>query len=117
MNRKRNRLALPAGYRLGRYRLGDQLGAGTFGITYLADDIELDRQVAIKEVLPRDIVARSEDGEVVAIHESDDDQLEWAKERFMQVASTIAACPHPHILEGYHTFRSSGTAYMVPLCR
>ncbi len=113
MSRTRNRLALPAGYQLGRYVLGAQLGAGSFGITYLANDTELQRQVAVKELLPRDIVSRGEDDQILAIDEADDDQWDWAQERFMQEATTVAACDHPNVLHVYETFRANGTVYMV----
>ena len=48
-----NLLALPAGTELvGDFRIKKVLGAGGFGITYLADEIALARQVTIKEYFP-----------------------------------------------------------------
>ena len=45
-------LALAPGFRLHEYRIERVLGQGGFGITYRARDIQLDREVAIKEYLP-----------------------------------------------------------------
>ena len=49
-----HRYALPSGHRVGDYRIEGFLGAGSFGITYLATDERLGRRVAIKEYLPSD---------------------------------------------------------------
>ncbi len=110
-NRRRSRLALPDGFRMGRYLIGDQLGAGGFGITYRAKDLQLNRLVAIKELLPTSIATRSNGIEVVA--ESEEDDWEWAQTRFIQEAETVAACEHPNVLQVYEVLRANGTVYMV----
>ncbi len=65
-----HRLALPAGYQLGKYRFIEVLGAGGFGINYLAEDSSLGRRVAIKELLPNDIATRIDGTTVVASRSS-----------------------------------------------
>ncbi len=47
-------MSLAAGSRLGRYEIRSKLGEGGMGEVYLAQDIKLDRTVAIK-VLPADL--------------------------------------------------------------
>ena len=59
--------AFPTGTVLNEYRLSGLLGAGAFGITYLARDTHLDKDVAIKEYLPNAFAARAADGTVVPI--------------------------------------------------
>ena len=55
-----NLIALPSGTELvGDYRIERVLGAGGFGITYLADEIALARLVTIKEYFPSDFAARA----------------------------------------------------------
>jgi serine/threonine protein kinase len=55
-----NLIALPSGTELvGDYRIERVLGAGGFGVTYLADEIALARLVTIKEYFPSDIAART----------------------------------------------------------
>jgi formylglycine-generating enzyme required for sulfatase activity/tRNA A-37 threonylcarbamoyl transferase component Bud32 len=108
-----HRLALPAGYQLGKYRLREVLGAGGFGITYLADDPSLGRRVAIKELLPNDIATRLDGTTVVAKTRSEEDNLAWARERFVDEGRALAACDHPNVVNVYEMIEANGTAYMV----
>lgn len=54
-----NLLALPQGTELGDFRIERVLGAGGFGITYLAHDTSLARKVTLKEYFPTDFAARA----------------------------------------------------------
>ena len=64
---KSNLLALPDGTELvGDYRIKRVLGAGGFGITYLAREMALARRVTIKEYFPADFAAR--EGTLSLIH-------------------------------------------------
>lgn len=108
-----HRLALPAGYQLGKYRLTEVLGAGGFGITYLAEDSSLSRRVAIKELLPNDIATRLDGSTVVAKTKGEEVNLEWARDRFVQEGRALAACDHPNVVNVFEMIEANGTAYMV----
>ena len=90
-----HRLALPAGYQLGKYLFERILGAGGFGITYLAEDKSLGRRMAIKELLPNDIATRIDGSTVVAKTKSEEQNLAWARDRFLKEGRALAACEHP----------------------
>ena len=62
--------ALPRGYALHEYRIDSVLGAGGFGLTYLATDANLNLKVALKEYLPGDFASRGEDSSVQPKSES-----------------------------------------------
>ncbi len=64
----------------GEYSLDRELGRGGMGIVYLARDVQLDRQVAIK-VLPTSLASRSD-----------------LRERFLREARTAASLSHPNIV-------------------
>ena len=108
-----HRLALPAGYALGKYHFIEVLGSGGFGITYLAEDRSLNRRVAIKELLPNDIATRIDGTTVAAKTKGDEESLEWARERFVNEGRALAACEHPNVVHVYEIIESNGTAYMV----
>lgn len=101
------------GYRLGNYELREQLGVGSFGITYLAYDRRNSRKVAIKELLPTMFATRCDTVRVVPHGANDEGQWRWAQDRFVTEAQTLAACVHPNVLRVFEVFRANGTAYMV----
>jgi serine/threonine protein kinase len=109
-----NLLALPQGTELvGDYRIKRVLGAGGFGITYLADELALARRVTIKEYFPTDFAARK--GEIAASPRSRDcaADYKWGLDRFIAEAQTLAKFDHPNIIRVYRYFRANNTGYMV----
>ena len=105
--------ALPAGTVLMEYRLSGLLGAGAFGITYLARDTHLDKEVAIKEYLPSAFAARAADGLVVPVTQQQERDYRWGLERFSQEARTLGRFSHPNIVHVNRYFELNGTGYMV----
>jgi serine/threonine protein kinase len=109
-----NLLALPTGTVLADdYRIERVLGAGGFGITYLAEEKPLARLVTIKEYFPADYAAR--DGDVEASPRSQDCEgdYRWGLDRFLEEAQTLAKFDHPNIVRVYRYFRANNTGYMV----
>ena len=112
--KERHRLALPLGYELGdRYQIREQLGFGSFGITYLAHDRVLSRNIVIKELLPTKLATRRDATRVEPNTPENADQWRRAQERFVQEARAIAAFEHPNVVEIFEAFQRNGTAYMV----
>ncbi|OGA96128.1 MAG: hypothetical protein A3G27_00505 [Betaproteobacteria bacterium RIFCSPLOWO2_12_FULL_66_14] len=107
------RNALPLRSMLQEYRIEQVLGAGGFGITYLACDTNLDKNVALKEYLPGELAMRSPDGKVVAQATGHEAGYRWGLERFLQEARTLAKFSHPHIVRVLRYFEANATAYMV----
>src|SRR2546426_11179364 len=79
----------------GEYRLERLLGKGGMGQVFLAHDLTLEREVAIK-VLPPDV---SQDDQVVR--------------RFQQEAKTAAKLDHPNIIPIYRVESEGGLNYFV----
>ena len=104
--------ALPAGYRLGSYRVVRVLGAGGFGVTYLCERGGLGVQVAVKEYLPNEIAVR--DGtEVHPKSAGDREGFEWGLRRFLDEARTLARFEHPNVVRVRDCFEANNTAYIV----
>jgi serine/threonine protein kinase len=108
-----HQFALPVGTLLMEYRVSGLLGAGAFGITYLARDTHLDKDVAIKEYLPSAFAARAADGNVVPITPQQEQDYRWGLERFGQEARTLARFSHPNIVRVNRYFETNSTGYMV----
>ena len=109
-----NLLALPDGTELvGDYRIRRVLGAGGFGITYLADEMALARLVTIKEYFPAEFAARSTTSEASPRSRDCAEDYQWGLERFIEEAQTLARFVHPNIVRVYRYFRANNTGYMV----
>ncbi len=86
--------------RLGRYALKGQLGAGGFGIVFLATDPALGRDVAIK--LPRG-------KQPIA----DTPLSDAAKQRFLKEARAAAKLRHPNIVAVFDHGEADDSVYIV----
>jgi serine/threonine protein kinase/HAMP domain-containing protein len=106
-------LALAPGFRLLEYRIERVLGQGGFGITYLATDVNLNSQVAIKEYLPEEIAFRAGDRSVSPNASRHRDRYREGLESFLVEARTLAAFRHPAIVRVARFFEAHRTAYMV----
>jgi eukaryotic-like serine/threonine-protein kinase len=83
------------GVTLGHYKITERIGAGGMGIVFKAQDLHLDRFVAIK-VLPPEKVADPE-----------------RKRRFVQEAKAASALNHPNIVTIHDIAREDGTDFIV----
>jgi formylglycine-generating enzyme required for sulfatase activity len=111
-----NTQALPAGTRLEEFVIERVLGAGGFGITYLAMDTHLGRKVVIKENLPAQFCFRNPSSMSVSprhTHGDDADNFLWSLENFSKEASMLASLDHPGIVKVLRSFQALGTAYFV----
>src|SRR5262245_54243732 len=102
-----NLVALPQDTVLaGDYRIERVLGAGGFGITYLAEETPLKRQVTIKEYFPVDFAARDQSQDVCPRSKNSEKDYKWGLERFLAEAQTLAKFDHPNIVRVYRYFRA-----------
>ncbi|RVU44472.1 serine/threonine protein kinase [Rubrivivax rivuli] len=106
-------LALAPGFRLHEYRIERVLGQGGFGITYLATDVHLNSQVAIKEYLPEEIAFRTGDRSISPNATQHRDRYREGLESFLVEARTLATFRHPAIVRVARFFEAHRTAYMV----
>ncbi len=107
------RNSLPLDSMLLEYRLESVLGAGGFGMTYLAYDTNLEKKVAIKEYLPVELAVRTLDGVIVPINSGTEYNYSWGLDSFLQEARLLAKFSHPNIVAVSRYFEANGTAYMV----
>ena len=79
----------------GEYSFQRELGRGGMGVVYLARDVQLDRDVAIK-VLPTHLARDPE-----------------ARDRFVREARMAAGLSHPHIVPIHRVSEASGFVFFV----
>ena len=98
----------------GSYRIIRTLGRGGFGITYLAEQVMVRRQVCVKEFFPKGYYKR--DGDTHNITLSSDgfgQMMDKFKTKFLKEAQIIAGLDHPNIIRIHDVFEENGTAYYV----
>ena len=104
---------LPIGTRLHEFEVLRVLGAGGFGIVYLAMDHTLQRQVAIKEYMPSALVTRA-DGVIVSLRSaSHAETFEVGLHSFINEARLLAQFDHPSLVKVHRFWEAHGTAYMA----
>ena len=84
-----------SGENISHYKIISAIGAGGMGEVYLAEDTKLDRQIALKILLPE--IAK------------DDDRVR----RFVQEAKAASALNHPNILTVYEIGETDGKNYIA----
>src|SRR5213075_1926211 len=83
--------------KLGRYRILGELGRGAMGAVYRAVDPLIEREVAIKTLLP-DLPA---------------DVMEEVRERFLREARSAGRLNHPNIVTIHDVGVHEGVAYIA----
>jgi two-component system LytT family response regulator len=87
--------SLPAGSVLAHYRIVSRLGAGGMGEVYLAEDLSLERPVALK-ILPPEVA-------------QDADRMR----RFVQEAKTASALSHPNVARVFEIGEADGVGFLA----
>src|SRR4051812_8190722 len=87
---------LAPGAMLAHYRLVRQVGAGGMGVVYLARDVDLERDVALKLLRIDGACSNSADSAARAT---------MFRERFLREARTAARLNHPNVAQIYQVGR------------
>lgn len=97
-----------------RYQIGEPLGEGGFGITYIGRDTRLDMRVAVKEYYPVGLVTRPVGSAEVVTASAAEADFHHGRERFLQEARILARfCGQPGIVGVRDFFSANNTVYIV----
>ncbi len=89
---------LQAGALLGRYRIVRLLGSGAMGDVYLAEDPQIERQLAIK---------------TVRVAEGKPEDVEDRKRRLLREAKAAGRMIHPHVVTLFDAGEAEGVLYLA----
>ena len=96
----------------GVYKVEKVLGQGGFGITYLAKEVQSDRQVAIKEFFMSEYCERC--GSTIVIPTvSGSTVVEQYRKKFIKEATKLKSLEHPNIVKVLDIFEENCTVYYV----
>ena len=100
----------------GHYLIGEAIGEGGFGITYIGRDLNLDMRVAVKEFYPCGYANRSNtvSNEIKLNQTQEKDDFNNAKEQFLREARNLAKfSKEPTVVDVRDYFAENNTAYIV----
>ena len=97
----------------GRYTILRTLGQGGFGITYLAMQCGLEREVVVKEFFMKQFCDRVSGTQVTLGTAGSREEVSRFREKFLKEARNIAQLHHPNIVQVFDVFEENGTAYYV----
>ena len=106
MPQVQHRNALQGGHQLLWYQIDRVLGQGSFGITYLAYDTNLDQAVAIKEYLPVELTMREGDDSVHPVSSDRADHFRTGLQDFIGEGRTLVRFDHPNIVRVHSVFEA-----------
>ena len=104
---------LDPGMRVAEFEILRLLGAGGFGLTYLARDTSLACEVAVKEYFPARCAVRRRDGTVGPRSRADAAEYRWGLQRFLREARLLARFDDRRIVRVRRVFEAVGTAYLA----
>ena len=99
----------------GRYTIGQVLGFGGFGVTYIGYDTVLNRKVAIKEYLPSEFSTRIPGQTEITTYEGErTEQFQSGLGKFLEEAKILAKMQATNgVVQIYNSFQENQTAYIV----
>ncbi|MDO4165993.1 MAG: serine/threonine-protein kinase [Eubacteriales bacterium] len=98
-----------------KFFVGNAIGKGGFGNTYVGWNEVLQCKVAIKEYFPTNLTARGEDGVTVSITASDTQgYFQSGLEQFLEEARNVASLQDVKgVVQIYNFFQENGTGYII----
>lgn len=97
----------------GKYVIEKKIGAGGFGITYLARHTILDRKYAIKELFMSGYNVRNNATNHVSLQGLEVKDFDRVRQTFINEARTLAHLNNEAIVKVIDIFDENGTSYMV----
>ena len=103
--------ALPPGYQFDEFEIQEVVDSTNEGIVYRAWDRHLERQVALREFMPRALTVRNDDMSLVLRSKQDTAAFTSGLNNFVQEARQLAQFNHPNLIQVLRFWLINETAY------
>lgn len=103
--------ALPPGFRFDEFEIQQVTESTNTNVVYKAWDHQLERQVTIREFMPRALTVRSDNMQLVLRSKQDSQAFNVGMNRFVQSARQLAQFNHPNLLQILSFWTQNETAY------
>lgn len=104
---------LSPGTKVDQYVISHVLGRGGFGITYLVHDEALQKDFALKEFFPEDLVIREGTNIRFTAKPHSESDYRWGLKKFYDEARLLAQFSHDNIVSVRRVFEKNNSAYML----
>ena len=104
---------LSPGTKVDQYVISGVLGRGGFGITYLVHDEALQKDFALKEFFPEDLVMREGTSIRFTAKPHSESDYRWGLKKFYDEARLLAQFSHSNIVSVRRVFEGNNSAYML----
>lgn len=105
--------ALPPGYQLDEFEIQEVIDSANEGIVYRALDQQLERQVTIREFMPRALTIRNEDMHLLLRSEKDSAAFNAGLNNFILEARQLSRFIHPNLIQVLRFWMLNGTVYVA----
>lgn len=107
--------ALPPGYQFDEFDIQEVVDSSNEGLVYRAWDRQLERQIAIREYMPRALTVRNDDMSLVLRSKQDNAAFTAGLNAFIQEARLVAQFNHPNLIQVLRFWVRNETAYTATL--
>ena len=97
-----------------RYIVGNSLGSGGFGVTYIGWDTTLQKKIAIKEFLPSGLATRAPGQTCISVLGGQrEEEFKRGLQSFYEEAVHLARFSEPGIVDIFDCIHENNTAYII----
>lgn len=96
----------------GKYRIDGVIEQGNLGITYKATLVQLDVQIAIKELFLEGKCIRGEDN-TISLKSFSEKRFKQFKDKFVEEGRALARFKHPNIVQVRDIIEENNTVYLI----
>ena len=108
-----NQFSLQEKTQVKNYWILKLLSSDECGFTYLAEDMNTNKEVVLYEFFPSDLVKRHTDTRIKLLSVEDEREFNWRRDSFVNDIKKLIPLKHPSLLKTMRSFEENDTVYGV----